>query len=188
MIEFKFELSTNHEAFIKKTSSRIGVMNPMLVKAGVYMLGSIDKNFRVSGRPSKWKGLAPLTKAMRRKGSKSGGFKILQDTGRLRGSISTKVFSQTTKAAATVGTNVEYAPLMHFGGMTKGTTFNIKQHKRRITQAFGKPIEPKTITVRPYKMKIGPKEVQARPFVLFQNSDIVAIENLGMKHIEGATK
>lgn len=188
MIEFTIKSTRGVEATFKKLEHQLAKTDPMLAQAGMYMLGSIDKNFRAQGRPSKWQGLSPMTKAFRRKGKGGGSakFAILQDTGRLKGSISAKVYARTTANAVTVGTNIEYAPLMHFGGMTKGKTFNIKSHKRRITQAWGKPISPRTVTVKAHPMKIGPKKVPARPFILFQREDIQAIEKLGLKFMREA--
>lgn len=186
MIEFTIKTSAEAEQFLGKVDKKIGILNPMLMKIGVYQVGSIDKNFRAGGRPRKWKDLAPLTKALRRKGRGGGHFAILQDKGRLRGSISAKVYAVSTRNEARIGTNLAKAPLLHFGGMSKGSKIKIPQHRRRITQAWGKPIQPKTITVRSYIMKIGPKRVPAREFVMFQREDITAIESLGLKHLDEA--
>lgn len=183
MFEFEFKLSDDAEKYLAKVSKKIDDTRPMLTKGSMVMLTSLDKNFRSEGRPKKWKGLAPLTKALRRNKNK-GQIKILQDTNQLRGSMSAKV----TKKQAEIGTNLEKAPLLNFGGTSKPSDVTIKRHKRTITQAFGKPIQPKRITVGPYKMHIPPKQVPARPFVLFQKQDVDDLQRLGVKHLEEATQ
>ncbi len=73
--------------------------------AGVYMVGSIEKNFQVEGRPDKWEPLAESTLRQRR------GSKILTDTARLRRSVN---FRLTTEGVQ-IGTNAVQAPRQHFG-------------------------------------------------------------------------
>jgi phage virion morphogenesis protein len=81
--------------------------------AGVYMLGSIEKNFQQQGRPDKWSPLSPRTLAGRRKGRrKKGGPKILIDSARLKNSMGFRVVEGP---AVEVGTNVIYGPRHHFG-------------------------------------------------------------------------
>lgn len=56
----------------------------------------------------------------------------------------------------TIGTNVAYAAAVHEGvhGLETVKEHTIKSHQRRITQAFGRPLNtPKTITVRTYTVK-----------------------------------
>jgi phage virion morphogenesis protein len=78
-----------------------------LKAAGVYMVGSIEKNFQVEGRPDKWQSLADSTKA-RRRGKNP---KILTNTGRLRRSHAYKL----TTEGVSVGTNAVQAARQHFG-------------------------------------------------------------------------
>lgn len=70
-----------------------------LYDSGVYMLRSMDLNFANQGRPVRWK-------EIKRQGM------ILQDTGRLRRSV-TSIISDTKfllgRQNLTLGTNVEYA-------------------------------------------------------------------------------
>lgn len=63
-------------------------------------------NFDFGGRPA-WAGLSPVTLARR----SHGGGAILQDSGRLKGSI----VGTHTVDTATVGTNLKYAPTHQFG-------------------------------------------------------------------------
>ena len=79
--------------------------------SGVYMLGSIERNFRAQGRPQKWQALAPSTLAARRRGKGKGGAQILIDTARLKNSMTT----EQTGSGFSIGTNVVYAARQHFG-------------------------------------------------------------------------
>ena len=65
-----------------------------------------------------------------------------------------------------VGTNLEKAPTLQFGGMTTPTT---------IRRTGG-------------VIKIGSHPVPPRPFVMFQPQDINDIEKLGFKHLEKASR
>ncbi len=78
--------------------------------AGTYMLGSIEKNFKASGRPNRWQALSAGTIARRRNKKKSS-IKILIDTARLKNSHQFKLVS----AGLQIGTNVVYAPRHQFG-------------------------------------------------------------------------
>lgn len=180
MIEFTIQSKGVLKKFFDKVIRRLDNPKTALQKASLVMLRSIDKNFRAEGRPRKWTALAPMTVGFRRKKSK----RILQDTGRLKGSIT----AQVHKDFAKIGTNLAYAPLLHKGGMTKPKTLRIKQHKRRQTRAFGKPITPKIVIVRAHSMRIGSKKVVARPFILFQREDIADINKLFLIHVKEAVK
>lgn len=85
-----------------------GFRNPrplMRAVAGLFETET-ERNFAAQGRPA-WLGLAPRTK--KRRGADA---KILQDTGRLAGSITTSYDA----SQASVGTNVKYAAIHQFGG------------------------------------------------------------------------
>lgn len=79
--------------------------------SGVYMLGSIERNFKAGGRPAKWKGLAASTLKRRRRGGGRGGVKVLVDTATMKNSHSMRL--QTDGVA--VGTNAIQAKRQHFG-------------------------------------------------------------------------
>lgn len=86
-----------------------------LKASGVYMLGSIERNFRAQGRPQKWESLATSTLAARRSGKGKGGAQILIDTANLKNSVTSEKALQTTGSGFSIGTNVIYAPRQHFG-------------------------------------------------------------------------
>lgn len=161
MIEFTIQPRSRIKKFFDRVIKRLDNPDTPLKKASLVMLRSIDRNFREEGRPVKWATLSPLTKALRR-GSFGGTHKILQDTGRLKASISAKIFKDYAK----VGTNLEYARLMQKGGMSKAQT--VKRGKR-------------TYNIKSHK-------VPARPFILFQREDIEDINKLFVRHVEKAIK
>ena len=79
----------------------------------------IDGNFKAEGIEKKWRPLSPVTIARRRKGPNASiSDKILQDTGKLKGSFNTgkpgNVFKLTNKEV-TVGSNVQYAATHEHG-------------------------------------------------------------------------
>jgi len=85
-----------------------GFRSPLpLMRAIAGMLETeTEENFAAQGRPA-WLGLSPRT--LKRRGADA---KILQDTGRLAGSIATRY----DRTQATVGTNVRYAAIHRLGG------------------------------------------------------------------------
>ena len=102
---FSFNIENNKEikALLKKAGDKAKDLRVPLKRAGILMVGSIDKNFRAEGRPDKWTPLSDMTLAMRRKHGR--GAKILQDTGHGKGSIVYKVISNQQ---VEIGTDVGY--------------------------------------------------------------------------------
>ena len=102
---FSFEIENNEQikALLKKAGDKGKDLRVPLKRAGILMVGSIDKNFRAEGRPDKWTPLSDMTLAMRRKHGR--GAKILQDTGHGKGSIVYKVISNQQ---VEIGTDVGY--------------------------------------------------------------------------------
>lgn len=96
---------------VKQLEKNVRDTERPLKAAGVYMLGSIERNFQAQGRPDKWTDLSDETLASRRKGRGKGKAQILIDTARLKNSMSTRL----TGEGVEIGTNVIYAPRQHFG-------------------------------------------------------------------------
>lgn len=70
-------------------------------------------------------------------------------TGRLRSSIAGQVRGGSVgEMHVAVGTNVVYAPVIEMGG-----TISVRAHQRTITQAWGRPIKPKRITVSEHTVR-----------------------------------
>ena len=142
---------------------------------------SIMMNFREGGRPVKWKPsqrskIAHISK----KDGKSRLGKTLIDTGKLMRSIHYKFDKQTV----TVGTNIVYASTHQFGAK-KSVLQSVKSHQRKITQAFGRPIKAKMVNVSAHKRNIT-INIEARPFMMLQDSDKQYITDLAKKFIQGS--
>lgn len=91
-----------------------------LRKSGSHMYGSIAKNFQSQGRPQKWKALSPRTLQQRRR-RRNFSQQILVDTGRLRGSITTRehgdgIYKLSDKQLV-IGTKVPYGIVHQKGGV-----------------------------------------------------------------------
>jgi len=113
-----------------------------LQQSGLYMLRSTDKVFRQQYGPNGeiWPNLKPATLKARAKGwNKSGGpGMMLLDTGRLRNSLSPRqnsegIFRLETHSVE-VGTNLKYANIHQFGGVTihraAGRTITLRRTKK----------------------------------------------------------
>lgn len=123
---------------------------------------SVRRNFRDGGRPNKW----PASKRADDQaayGNASG--QTLVDTARLMNSI----VGVGDRDEVRVGTNVDYAAAHNFG-VDKQITQQVRQHVRRITQAFGKPIDLTEVKVKAHSRTMHMKLAQ-REFMLIQDED-----------------
>lgn len=133
-----------------------------LQRMGQRLVRSTSENFKNEQSPDgePWKPLAGITKALRRRGKKDGEPKILQDSGRLRNSITSQVTMNVDKTSLEFGTNVEYAKTHQFGGPS---TINVKKKsgkygKRPFATAYTKTIQ---VPARPF---LGVKEADKEVF------------------------
>jgi len=137
-----------------------------------------EANFAAQGRPA-WLGLSPRT--LKRRGADA---KILQDTGRLAGSVATSY----DRTHATIGSNVRYAAIHQLGGTIeraayskqirhrtnakgelmrtagfggKGLVFAKNSHKRTLTRWAEVPAHNIQIPARPYLPFTGQGVLQA---------------------------
>ena len=88
---------------LERLQGRTGNLTPVLRAIGETVRTSVERNFEAQGRPGKW---LPSQRVLRTGGQ------TLSLTGRLRRSFSVNA----TGTRATVGTNVVYAAIQHFGG------------------------------------------------------------------------
>lgn len=79
-------------------------------EASLYMLGSVNRNFRGGGRPRRWKSLSPAY--LKRKLAQGYSPIPLTKTGHLLRSITRRA----ERKRFTLGTAVEYAAVHQFGG------------------------------------------------------------------------
>ncbi|MBU1565575.1 MAG: phage virion morphogenesis protein [Proteobacteria bacterium] len=140
---------------------------------------SVRRNFIEGGRPQKW----PASKRADRDagyGRKSG--QTLIDTARLLNSITGVGDHHEVR----VGTNVDYAAAHNFG-VDKEITQQVREHVRRITQAFGKQIEPTAVTVKSHSRKFH-LQLPAREFMLVQEEDWEDIAEIVSKRLNQLIK
>ncbi len=123
---------------------------------------SVRRNFREGGRPEKW----PASKrADGDAGYGNASGQTLIDTSRLLNSIIGVGDAHSAKA----GTNVVYAPAQNYG-VDKEITQQVREHTRRITQAFGREIPLTEVTVKAHARETHMK-LPAREFMLVQDED-----------------
>lgn len=187
---------TEFLALLQRISHYTEDFRPLLLRLGIYMMRSIDKNFRAEGRPREWERLSEATLKRRRKGGR--GARILQDTGRLRLSVvradkgADGAVWDLTKTSLTMGSNLEYANIHQKGGV-------IKMPPRRMTLTFAKSkgktlfasstgkikgrrhkiLKTTTVTLSGHEIHIP-----ARPYLLFQDEDSKGVARVMSTYLE----
>lgn len=134
--------SKETEALLQKVAGKVDNFQTPLKQSGVYMEGAIGRRF---SHTSSWAPLSPAT--IRRHPHRAGG-RVLNDTGRLRASVTSGATKQLSPTVLRYGTSLVYAPLHNFGGQTRFgyvpkrefLYFNAKDNKM-IRQIFVKYIE-----------------------------------------------
>jgi phage gpG-like protein len=94
----------------------------------------------------------------------------------LGGGMAGSIHARADKDKVVIGTNKIYAAVHQFGakkGSFGAVEAGIKTHMRKITQAFGRPVKARKITVRAHtrKMKLPWGDIPARPFMMAQDED-----------------
>lgn len=106
-----FEVTSNViflQARFRKLARRIKNKRSMFKRIGILLLNAVSENFETeSHEGERWEMLSATTVARRRLGTS----KILQDTGRLRGSF----VQEATNREVRVGSPIEYAPIHEEG-------------------------------------------------------------------------
>ena len=100
------------QAMLERVGKKVDNFQTPLKQSGVYMEGAIGRRFSSAN----WAGLSPAT--IKRHPHRAGG-KPLNDTGRLRASITSGATRRLTPTVLRYGTNLIYAPLHNFGGQTR---------------------------------------------------------------------
>ncbi len=156
---------------VKQLAERIERPQEFLREAGVYLLSSIQQNFQAQGRPIPWE---RSQRAIKQHGQ------TLRDTGRLMNSITMKVFNNVL----TVGTNVVYAAIQHFGG-TIDKEVSVKAHARYYKHAKAS-IKTRSVTysttVQSHSRKMN-TTITARPYMMVQEGDWPIIIKIGQDYM-----
>lgn len=103
--------------------------SPLTAAIAGSFVAVVDDNFAAQGRPT-WAGRKASTiKSYQRRGLSYGG--VLQLSGALR----SRITSSSDRDSASIGSNMPYAAIQHFGGMTG------KNHKVKIESRLYMPMD-----------------------------------------------
>lgn len=181
------------QAMFTDIVKRGGDPRPCYPKIVTVVHRSTAETFRQQGRPKKWKALSARTIAMRRKGKRGGGtlqvyggggqymgsvsasgVKILQDTGQLMMSVSSKAAHTVIRMArheVEIGTRREGATTHQKGRPgTKRVTQRVRAHRRRVKG------RRKKVAVRAHSRDVTFGPIPKREFMLWQEADKRAVE------------
>lgn len=148
---------------LEKISTRIRNTKPVMGVIGEIVQTSIQRNFEVGGRPTKWPALSKHTIARRTAQGKWPG-QILVVQGRLRG-----IVYQAYRDRVKVSANQPQAAVQHFGakkGSFGTVAARVGAHIRRLKS--GKEVSVKAHT-KTSKMPWG--DIPSRKFMLVQDED-----------------
>lgn len=154
---------------LARIQKHVNDLTPAMKIIGEIVRTSIVRNFEKSGRPDRWKPLSPVTLARRK------GHKILMVQG-LAGGLAGSIHWTAHSDRVSIGTNKVYGAVHQFGakkGSFGTVEEHIKEHVRRITKVFGRPVKPHKITVGAHtrKVKLPWGDIPARPFLMVQPGD-----------------
>jgi len=180
LISYEIKDDEKVKALLKKAGDKAKNLRIPLKRAGILMLGSIDKNFREEGRPEKWAPLSPMTIAMRRKEGK--GAKILQDTGIGRGSI---VYEVVSDQEVQIGTRLDYMRIHQKGGSVKIPPRDIYPVKAKALHWVS---DGKDVFAMHVHQKERTAKIPQRKFLLFQEEDKTNIVKIFTEYLEEVIK
>jgi phage gpG-like protein len=142
---------------------------------GGYLVGDAEVVQRLDGMGARLRdemragiGRAALKLQRMVKQDKLSGQALKVRTGTLRRSIDQAVIDEGAKVAGIVSTNVKYARVHEYG--FKGTV-SVRESLRTIRQAFGRPIDPRQVSVRSHSRKV---DLPARSFLRSALADLEA--------------
>jgi len=182
LISYEIKDDEKVKALLKKAGEKAKDLRVPLKQCGILMLGSIDKNFREEGRPTRWAPLSPMTIAMRRKEGK--GAKILQDTGMGKGSI---VYEVVSDQEVQIGTRLDYMRIHQEGGSIKIPARDIFPVKARALH-WVDPDTGEDVFAMHVHQKARTAKIPQRKFLLFQEEDKTNIVRIFTEYLEEITK
>lgn len=149
------------DSSLKEAMKGLDDFKQPLKESGVHMYKSIDKNFQSQGRPNKWKKHHWLTKKLR-------GGRILEDTGRLKQSVTSRGEGskyELSDSKLVIGSNLK-------ARNSNRLLADIQQNglPAGVNKVFGKP---------------GKNGIPARPFLMIQDEDTEMIERIFKDYVEG---
>lgn len=161
-LQYEFKGLDELKAKVRNAEDKFSDLRKPLEQCGIWMYKSIDKNFQAQGRPNAWAPHAPLTVKLRGTGAK-----ILQDSGKLRQSVTSKGASgskyQLSKNQLVIGSNLK----------ARGSSRLLGE-----IQQYGLPAGVHKVFGR----KGG--GIPARPFMMIQPEDEKMFEKIFKDYIE----
>lgn len=169
-------------------------------EAASLVTGSVARNFVDEGRPKKWEKLSPITLFIRkyRAGKKNALALKLQDSGRLKNSFVPHAEQFVNYGEFGASTNVDYAKVLHNGGVSEPNTVEIGSFVRKAphvlkegqsipTWAFKKRNSMSgMVRVAAYTMKLkGGATIPARPFMMVQEPDKPLLKQVFVDWMKG---
>jgi len=180
LITYEIQNDEKVRLLLKKAGDKAKNLRIPLKRCGILMLGSIDKNFRAEGRPTKWAPLSEMTLARRRKEGR--GAKILQDTGLGRGSI---VYDVVSDQEVQIGTPLDYMKIHQMGG-------SINLPARDIYPINAKALhwisDGKDVFAMHVHQEARTVKIPKRQFLLFQEEDKTNIVKIFTEYLEEIIK
>ena len=153
---------------MKNRQERYGNMKRFMRSLSVKMYADIINNFKTeSDGVNKWEPLSEFTKWVKKFRVKSPETnpRLLQDTGHLKGSITSQSYDDATTSEAKVFTNLAYAELMQRGGKSKPNEVMVRPYRYgHAGESFS--VRKKYLNKKPHMLEIkGGYDVPARPFM-----------------------
>ena len=108
------------------------------------------------------------------------GQRLNVQSGRLRGSVSSKVDETTDAIEGTVGAGGAHVPYIFTHEFGLKGSLGIKAHLRQIKQAFGRPISPKQVAVAAHSRNVEFRERR------FMRDSLDEIAKIVPKNIDAA--
>lgn len=180
MIDLKVEIQDKElQQYLKKIAGKAEKRRVLLKRFGIIMLRSFAQNFKDEGRPRHWKRLSPNTIAARRRGGdrRYGSKKILQDSGRLRLSVTSKSgpgnIYQMSEDSLKMGSRLKIATFHQDG--TRPYTIRPKRSKM---------LSFMTTEGRRFAGKVNHPGLPARPFIMIQDDDERSMLDETVRYLE----
>lgn len=172
-LSLKMEIDDEElKKYLKEMERRGENLRPLLKRYSVLMLRSFALNFRSEGRPRRWKSLAPNTIAGRRKGSK----RVLQNTGRLRLSATSKSGSDNvhhmTADSLRMGTKMRIASYHQYGT----NPYTILPRNKKLLSFM-------TTSGRVFARSVRHPGLPARPFIMIHREDEQAMMEQALEYM-----
>jgi len=146
---------------LHEVSAKLNDPTPLMKAIAGILESETEENFQQQGRPH-WVPLSPAYEAAKAKRKGTTVLKILQDSGILAGSLSTRYGSDY----AEIGSNVPYAAIHQLGGQTRSHT--IRPRDKKALAFTGKNSKQVVKVVHHPGSKIP-----ARPFLPFSGNPAV---------------